>query len=144
MLATDKAIVRDLIRAINQGTDCYRRAAEGCECAQHRAIFQCMVKSRNAAISYLEPYVLLQEGSPEPVHAFGSALYKMYPEILGGLNKRLDTQLIEQLAQVEEQTLQHMQQALLRVSSGLLRSAILDLHPKLRCGPVAAPYDHAC
>lgn len=145
MLATDKEILRELIRAINEGTECYRRAIDGCEYADHRPIFQCMVKSRNAALTYLEPYASLQEGSPEPVHAFGSALYKMYPEILTGLNKHYDGELIRQLERVEEQALQHMQHALLSVSSSLIKSAILDLHPKLVCGPIAVhPYDRAC
>lgn len=145
MLSSDREILRQLVDTINRGTACYRHAIDRCDHPNHRAILQCMVKSRNAALSYLEPYMRLQDGAPEPVHAFGSALYKMYPEILADLNRHYDVELIAELEQVEQQTLSHMQRALLSVSSALIKSAILDLHPKLTCGPVTAlPYDKAC
>lgn len=139
MSGTDKEILRKLIHFLHDGTERYREAVEKTAHSEHQAIFARMVKSRVAAVFYLQPYLEISDGSTEPSHAFGSVLHKLYPEILAGLDKSRDPLLIQQLEFVEQETLQKMQRALQQISSPLLRSVLLDLHPKLTCGRVAAP-----
>lgn len=144
MRSSDQRVLQQLVQHLNEGTEQYRQAIETSECTAHRANFRCMVKSRTAAVSYLQPYLELDQDAEEPSHAFGSVLHKIYPEILAGLDCRFDELLIEQLQRLERDTLQQMQSALEALASPLLKSVILDLHPKLRCAPfISLAYEQA-
>lgn len=144
MRSNDQYVLGQLVQCLNEGTEQYHQAVEISECPDNRAKFRCMAKSRTAAVAYLQPYLNIGN-TTEPTHAFGSVLHKIYPEILSGLNRRFDTQLISQLESIEQQTLQQMQCALEAVASPLLKSVILDLHPKLPCtNAPGLTYEQAC
>lgn len=126
--------LRELIQSLNDGVEFYQAAIEKTELPEHRIIFQRMTRARVAALSYLQPYMVQQEGSPELGHTFGSALHKMYPDILYGLNTDHDITLIHQLEQVENETLGAMQKAMRSIQSPVVKSVLLDLYPRLnRC-----------
>lgn len=145
MLDTDLEILRQLIDNLSAGTEQYRRAIELSRIPKHQAMFRCMVKSRQGAAAYLQPYLRVAPQETAPTHAFGSTLHKLYPEILADRDERFDSRLIEELLGLEEQTLLLMQQAVHGLQSALLRSVVLDLHPKLSCCERPYPqYEHAC
>lgn len=126
--------LRELIQSLNDGVEFYQAAMDKTELPEHKIIFQRMVRARVAALSYLQPFMVQQEGSPELGHTFGSTLHKMYPEILYGLNLDHDVTLIHQLEQVENETLAAMQKAMRTIRSPVLKSVLLDLYPRLnRC-----------
>lgn len=126
--------LRELIQCLNDGVEFYQAAIDKSERAENKLIFQRMVRARVAALSYLQPFMVHEEGSPELGHTFGSALHKMYPDILYGLNTDHDSTLIHQLEQVENETLSAMQKAMRGIQSPVLKSILLDLYPRLnRC-----------
>lgn len=142
MSDTDRQVVRELIRTLRDGTNFYRNAIEKTEHAGHRAIFERMIISREAAISYLQPY---QDSFVGLSHSFGSVLHKLYPEILDGLDSSHDALLRQHIELIERETLQKMQQSLQRLESPLLQLLLLDLHPRLTRDHVpACPLDKAC
>lgn len=145
MSVDDIETLRELIQTLNDGVDFYRAALEKSESADHKLIFQRVVRARVAALSYLQPYMVREEGSPELGHTFGSVLHKMYPDILFGLNMDKDKTLIKQLEVVEDETLKAMQKALQNIKSPMLRSILLDLYPRLnRCHDDVWHLDQAC
>jgi uncharacterized protein (TIGR02284 family) len=126
--------LRELVQSLNDGVEFYQAAIDKSELPQHKIIFQRMARARVAALSYLQPFIVQQEGSPELGHTFGSTLHKMYPDILYGLNTDHDTTLIHQLELVEKETLSAMQKAMRTIQSQVLKSVLLDLYPRLnRC-----------
>jgi uncharacterized protein (TIGR02284 family) len=131
MTSNDIENLRELIQCLNDGVEFYQAAIEKTELPEHKTIFQRMARARVAALSYLQPFMVQEEGSPELGHTFGSALHKMYPEILYGLNTDHDTTLIHQLEQVENETLRAMQKAMRTIDSPVLKSVLLDLYPRL-------------
>lgn len=145
MSVDDIETLRELIQTLNDGVEFYRAALEKSESTEHKLIFQRVIRSRVAALSYLQPYMVQEEGSPELGHTFGSVLHKMYPDILFGLNSDRDKTLIKQLEVVEDETLKAMQKALREVQSPMLKSILLDLYPRLnRCHDDVWHLDKAC
>lgn len=141
----DIETLRELIQTLNDGVEFYRAAVEKSESADHRLIFQRVIRARVAALDYLQPYMVQEEGSPEFGHTFGSVLHKMYPDILYGLNTDKDKTLIQQLEVVEDETLKAMRKALHNIESPMLKSVILDLYPRLnRCHNDVWRLDKAC
>lgn len=137
--------LRELIQSLNDGVEFYQAAIDKTELQEHKIIFQRMARARVAALSYLQPFMVQQEGSPELGHTFGSTLHKMYPEILYGLNLDHDVTLIHQLEQVENETLAAMQKAMRTIRSPVLKSVLLDLYPRLnRCHHTLWQMDKAC
>jgi len=145
MSVNDIETLRELIQTLNDGVEFYRAAVEKTEFADHKLIFQRVVRARVAALSYLQPYMVQEQGSPELGHTFGSVLHKMYPDILFGLNADHDKTLIKQLEVVEDETLKAMQTALSTIESPMLKSILLDLYPRLnRCHDDVWHLDQAC
>lgn len=144
MSSEDQEILQSLLNTLTAGTDIYRDAIARTKINEHKVIFERMVRSRNAVVAYLQPYKNLAENAVEPGHTFGSVLHKIYPEILTGLNSQHDTTIIAQLEQVEQDTLKKMQRSLQCIQSPLLKSVILDLHPKLTYVPDPQPFEKAC
>lgn len=145
MSVNDIETLRELIQILNDGVDFYRAAVEKAELPEHKIIFRRVVRARVAALSYLQPYMVREEGSPELGHTFGSVLHKMYPDILYGLNTDRDKTLIQQLEVVEDETLKSMQKALRNIESPMLKSILLDLYPRLnRCHNDVWHLDKAC
>lgn len=145
MSVDDKETLRELIQTLNDGVEFYRAAVEKTESQEHQLIFQRVVRARVAALAYLQPYIVMEEGSPELGHTFGSVLHKMYPDILFGLNTNKDKTLLKQLEVVEDETLKAMQKALRQVESPMLKSILLDLYPRLnRCHHEVHHLDKAC
>jgi uncharacterized protein (TIGR02284 family) len=145
MTIDDIENLRELIQSLNDGVEFYQAAVDKTELPEHKIIFQRMVRARVAALSYLQPFIVRQEGSPELGHTFGSALHKMYPEILYGLNTDHDITLIHQLEQVENETLRAMQKAVRTIQSPVLKSVLLDLYPRLnRCHQTLWHMEKAC
>ena len=131
MSENDIETLRELIQTLNDGVEFYRVAASKSEYTEHRFIFERMARARVAALSYLQPYMVQEEGTPELGHTFGSVLYKLYPEILYGLNLDKDKTLLQQLEIVEDETLLAMQKALRTIESNSLKIILLDLYPRL-------------
>ena len=145
MSVDDIETLRELIQTLNDGVEFYRAAVEKTESAEHQRIFQRVIRARVAALAYLQPYMVKEEGSPELGHTFGSVLHKMYPDILFGLNTDKDKTLIKQLEVVEDETLKAMQKALQNIQSTMLKSILLDLYPRLnRCHDDVWHLDKAC
>ncbi|MCR6650695.1 MAG: PA2169 family four-helix-bundle protein [Cellvibrionaceae bacterium] len=145
MSLDDIETLRELIQTLNDGVEFYRAALEKSESTEHKLIFQRVIRARVAALSYLQPYMVQEEGSPELGHTFGSVLHKMYPDILFGLNSDRDKTLIKQLEVVENETLKAMQKALSNIQSPMLKSILLDLYPRLnRCHDDVWHLDKAC
>jgi uncharacterized protein (TIGR02284 family) len=145
MSVDDIETLRELIQTLNDGVEFYRAALEKSESADHRLIFQRVVRARVAALSYLQPYIVQEEGTPELGHTFGSVLHKMYPDILFGLNTDKDKTLIQQLEVVEDETLKAMKKAVSNIQSPMLKSILLDLYPRLnRCHDDVWHLDKAC
>ena len=145
MSVDDIEALRELIQTLNDGVEFYRTAEKKAEFPEHKHIFQRVVRARVAALSYLQPYMIKEEGSPELGHTFGSVLHKMYPDILFGLNMDHDKTLIKQLEVVEAETLKAMQKALGNMHSAMLKSILLDLYPRLnRCHQNLYHLDKAC
>jgi hypothetical protein len=133
MSKSDLLVLQALLQALDVGTEFYLTAVSTAENIEHKRIFQRIYTVRTGVQSYLVPYTQLTENSPEPIHAFGSFLHKIYPEMLSGLDNSTDTELLGQLKVIEQDTLIALQTALDGVQSPLLKSVILDLHPKLIC-----------
>lgn len=145
MSVDDIETLRELIQTLNDGVEFYRAAVEKTESPDHKLIFQRVVRARVATLSYLQPYMVEEEGSPELGHTFGSVLHKMYPDILYGLNTDRDRTLIKQLEVVEDETLKAMQKAMRAIKSPILKSILLDLYPRLnRCHDDVWDLDKAC
>lgn len=145
MSVNDIETLRELIQTLNDGVEFYRAAEEKAEYSEHRLIFQRVIRARVASLSYLQPYMIQEEGSPELGHTFGSVLHKMYPDILYGLNTDKDKTLIQQLEVVEDETLKAMRKALSNIESPMLKSILLDLYPRLnRCHDDVWHLDKAC
>lgn len=145
MSVDDVETLRELIQTLNDGLEFYRMAMEKTEFQEHREIFQRVVRARVAVLSYLQPYIVKEEGSPELGHTFGSVLHKMYPDMLYDLNTDRDKTLLKQLEVVENETLKAMQKALRNMQSSTLKSILLDLYPRLnRCHHQVCHLDKAC
>ncbi len=145
MSVDDTETLRELIQTLNDGVEFYRAALEKSEFDAHKLIFQRVVRARVAALAYLQPYMVQEEGTPELGHTFGSVLHKMYPDILFGLNMDKDKTLVKQLEIVEDETLKAMQKALRTIKSPMLKSILLDLYPRLnRCHDDVWHLDKAC
>lgn len=145
MSVDDVETLRELIQTLNDGVEFYRAALEKSEFEDHKLIFQRVIRARVAALSYLQPYMVREEGTPELGHTFGSVLHKMYPDILFGLNMDKDKTLVKQLEIVEDETLKAMQKALQNIKSPMLKSILLDLYPRLnRCHDDVWHLDKAC
>lgn len=145
MSGTDRQVVRELIQTLRDGTALYHGAIEKTEHAEHRAMLKRMVISREAALCYLQPYLEVAADSAERSHSFGSALHKLYPEILSGLDQDHDPILAQEVELIERETLQKMRQSLQQLSSPRLKLLLLDLHPRLtREHTPIRPLDTAC
>lgn len=140
MTADDSQHLQVIIQTLNNGVTFYREAANNSELDAHKSIFECMLKARLFALTYLQPFLQQQSQTEGQAHAFGSVLHKMYPDILYGLDSEHDIALIEQLEQVENETLSAMQAAMKHIQSPLLKSVLLDLYPRLNRRPDAAPW----
>ncbi len=128
MANNDAQHLKKLIDTLNDGIAFYEAAAMHCESVEHQNIFRRMASARGAAIHYLEPF--LQEKA-ENVHAFGSVLQKMYPEMLAGLSSENDRDLVQKSREVEEVTHKAMYQALQGVQSETAKSVLIDVYPKI-------------
>lgn len=128
MANNDAQHLKKLIETLNDAVAFYQAAATQCESYEHQNIFRRMAGARVAATHYLEPFL---QDTRENVHAFGSVLQKMYPEMVAGLNSDNDRDLVEKSREVEEITHKAMCQALQNVQSETAKSVLIDVYPKI-------------
>ncbi len=129
MSLSDKELLDQLIATFTRDLAFYQDAALRAERPEHQAIFKRMAIARSFAIDYLKP--LTHDDADSKVHAFGSLLHKMYPEILLGLDDSADAELIQQSTVVEAATLKAVREALESVGSPLVKCILKDLCPRV-------------
>lgn len=130
MSGKDAVTLEAVIETLQSGVEFYEAAAVNSNKTQHQRIFERMALTRTAAINYLKPFLQTRE---EGVHAFGSVLQKMYPEMLSGLDPEDDRIWVEKSAEMEKQTHDVMCQALQQLQSETVKSVLIDVYPQINC-----------
>lgn len=145
MTDQDFVILSGLISELENGLRVYQKARDKAQRPEHQRIFERMISSREFALNFLKKFSASQSDEKDGLHAFGSVLNKMYPDILFGLNRGYDQDIIKEALDCEEQTFKAMLYAVKNVESPLLKAIIVDLYPQVngdceknRC------FDQAC
>lgn len=145
MLINDSDLINELLNHLSSSRDFYSRASTEAESSKHAEIFKRMQSSHTFAIDYLSGLMAATQADKNPIHAFGSVLNKIYPDILFGLDQRFDKLLIEMAKNLEQDTFNLMSETVTGLNSRLFRDVLLDLYPSLN-GQQAYKklLDHAC
>ena len=127
----DAECLQTLLEQLDEGISLYRNAAEHAVHSEHRAIFARMLRSREFARDYLAPFTDKMSSAYQRGHAFGSVLNKMYPDILFGLDRHFDDDLIDKALHLELATFNAMRDAVNCIESSILKSVLIDLYPQI-------------
>ncbi len=130
MSGKDAVTLEAVIKTLQSGVEFYETAAVNSSRTQHQRIFERMALTRTAAINYLKPFLQTRE---EGIHAFGSVLQKMYPEMLAGLDPEDDRLWVEKSAEMEKETHSAMCKALRQIQSETVKSVLIDVYPQINC-----------
>lgn len=133
MTDTDQELISKLNKALYESLDLYSAAADSAKSSSNAAAFARIAKARAAILDHLTPFAM--HGDKPRFYAFGSALSKVYPDMIAALDAKRDPALSAICRQTESELCELVRNTLRRVRSNLLRSMLIDLFPELN-GPL--------
>ena len=131
MNSTSAAPLKSLVQTLNDSIEFYRMAAQKAEHESYRQAFKEMGETHVLAKSYLQPYLIMQTGVAEEGHTFGSKLHHRYVEMQDAANNDHDQNLLKQLSEVEDITLNMMEVTAVVSKNAMVRMVIKGLMPQM-------------
>lgn len=137
----DRALIVPLNTALNKSILFYSNAAQTAHSGQNRNLFARIAKSRRGIVAGLQP---LADTPPQKGYTFGSALQKMYPDMILALQPQADPNLVRQAYQLEEEILHRLQNAMESLQCPTLKAVLIDIFPQANGEQVLYPLEYAC
>ena len=104
--------IDDIVKVLNGGLSFYEDAMEHVKSHQIETVFGKMILQKRTAIAKLQPYAKEQTGDVEEDTSFTVELRKLYAKALSAVSSDADMPYVDQLEEVEEQTVKLIKEAL--------------------------------
>lgn len=117
-------VLNQVLAVCEDGTIFYQHAAREVDSASLRRIFLEQASARRDAINELTEEVVQREGSPMESGTISGKLNRWYADIKASLSENQDYSFIEQLEQVEKDTLNELKKAVRSLQNPRLASKL--------------------
>ncbi|TQV78807.1 PA2169 family four-helix-bundle protein [Exilibacterium tricleocarpae] len=103
--ASEKSHISDIVKALNSGVDFYTQARDKVNDPALATLFEFTANKRRQIIERFQPYIEAEKGAPEEGNSFVLETRKLYTNILALVVPDSEYAYIQQLYEVEENTL---------------------------------------
>lgn len=128
----DMSPVKDLIRVLNGGVEFYSQAKKKLDSTNLNRVFDQMIADKAQAISDLQPFVFVDEGTVETDTATSVDIRESYTKVIGVLSTDKAHTYISQLEEVEDKVLHKIDKALSEPLPPKCKSALLQIQSRMQ------------
>lgn len=132
MATNEIAVMRDLVKVLNDGVEFYIDAKKELRGSGYENTLQEMIDVRQAALVRLQPLIYVREGEVETGQTVSGTLRKTYTDVLAKIKSSKSQTYIVQLEELEDRTLEYIRNAMLEVTSVDFNTALNHIFTSLQ------------